>query len=108
MSPGQIVLLVYALLMLIGGIIGYTSAGSKASLTAGAASAAALGAAWLWARSSPGPGLWLGAVISLALCAVFAVRLSKTGKFMPSGMLLVVSLLALVALVYSSLRAGKS
>ena len=40
-------------------------------------------------------GLWSAAVVALALSVVFGSRFSKTKKFMPSGMLLVVSVLAL-------------
>jgi len=108
MSMGQIVLLLYALLMLAGGVIGYTTAGSKASLISGGVSGVLLAVAWYWTRSSAGPGFWLGAAISLALCVAFASRLSKTGKFMPSGMLLAISGVALVLLVYSALRVGKT
>jgi uncharacterized membrane protein (UPF0136 family) len=34
----------------------------------------------------------------VALLVVFAIRLSKTKKFMPSGLMLVITLLALVLL----------
>ena len=102
MGFGEIVLLVYAALMLVGGFMGYSKAGSKASLIAGAASAAVLAVAWLWARSSIA-GLWLGAAVAAALCIVFAMRLKKTGKMMPSGMMLGVSVLALAALAYAAL-----
>jgi uncharacterized membrane protein (UPF0136 family) len=107
MSLGQIVLLVFAVLMLVGGAIGYKAAGSTASLLSGTASAVLLLVAWFVSRSSPGPGFWLGAVLSLALCVVFGIRLAKTGKVMPSGMLLAVSVVAMVLLAYSALRAGK-
>lgn len=105
MGLGQIVLVVYALLMLVGGIIGFTTAGSRASLVSGVGSAVVLAAAWVVSRSSPVAGLWLGAVAAILLCIVFAMRLAKTAKFMPSGMLLVVSVVALVLLTYSALSA---
>jgi uncharacterized membrane protein (UPF0136 family) len=37
----------------------------------------------------------LGNVLMAALLVVFAIRLGKTGKFMPSGMMLVLTILAL-------------
>lgn|SRR5262245_47194677 len=107
MNLGQIVLLVYALLMLVGGFIGYKAAGSSASLWAGAGSAAVLAAAWLLSRSAPAVGFGLGAVTSLALVVVFGMRLAKTGKMMPSGMLLAVSVVSFLVLAYTAVRAGK-
>ncbi len=89
--------LVYAAFMFVGGVLGYRLSGSKASLIAGTASALVLAGAFVLARSDSGPsaGLWSAAVVALALSAVFAARLSKTKKFMPAGMLLIVSVLAL-------------
>ena len=107
MHYGQIVLLVYALLMLGGGIAGYKAAGSKASLYSGAGSAAVLIAAWLLSRSAPAAGFGLGALTSLALVLVFGIRLAKTGKMMPSGMLLVVSAVSFLALAFAAVRAGR-
>ena len=105
MSLGQIVLLAYAILMIAGGVMGYATAGSKPSLFAGVGSGVVLIAAWILTRSSPTAGLWLGCVVALLLCVSFAMRLAKTAKFMPSGMLLVVSVAALVLLTVSALRA---
>ena len=105
MELGQVVLLAYAALMLVGGFIGYATAQSKPSLFTGTLAAAALAGAWLWARTAPGSGYGLGAVIALALCLAFSVRFSKTGKFMPSGMLLLASLAALAALAWAAFQA---
>jgi len=106
MSLGQIVILLYAILMLVGGFAGYATAGSKASLYSGAGSAVALAASWVVSRSSPPAGYWMAAVVSLLLCIAFAMRLAKTAKFMPSGMLLLLSLVALVLLTWSALGAS--
>jgi uncharacterized membrane protein (UPF0136 family) len=104
-SLGSWVLLVYAVLMLAGGVAGYRAAASKASLAAGVGSAGLLAVAWWLSRSKPVPGFWLGAVVSLALCAAFAMRLAKTGKVMPSGALLALSVIALVVLTWQALGA---
>jgi len=101
MGWGEGVLLGYAALVLAGGVMGYAKAGSKPSLIAGVASALLLTAAWMWSRTSVG-GLWLGAGVALALCVVFGMRLKKTGKMMPSGMMLAVSGIALAALLLAA------
>ena len=105
MSFGQIVLALYGVLMIAGGIIGYRKAGSKPSLYAGSASGALLLCAWLLSMASLTAGLWLGAIVSLFLCGIFAFRVSEARKFMPSGMLLLTSVIALVLLTRSALIA---
>jgi len=100
MSLGPTVLLVYGAVMLFGGVMGYR-AGSRASLIAGTASGVLLLGSWLLTRSSPEAGLWCGAAISLLLCGVTGMRLAKTRKFMPSGLLLGLSVISLILLVYS-------
>lgn len=107
MHLGQIVLLVYAVLMLVGGFMGYR-AGSTVSLYAGVGSGIVLLVAWLVTRSQLDVGLWIGVVVTLLLCISFGMRLAKTGKFMPAGGLLVVSVVALLFLAYSALQSGKS
>jgi uncharacterized membrane protein (UPF0136 family) len=97
---GEITLGLYALLLVVGGLIGYFKAGSRASLIAGMSSAiVALLALWLWSRNSPS-GVWIGLVLSIVLFLLFAYRYAvKTRKFMPSGLLAVVSLMVLAVLV---------
>ena len=98
MSHGPTVLLVYGLLMLIGGAMGYR-AGSKVSLYAGGGSGMLLLAAWAVTFVQPTVGLWAGLVISLLLCAVTGRRLAATRKLMPAGLLLVASVAAFVLLL---------
>ena len=89
------VLWIYIVLLLVGGLIGFLKAGSKVSLITSAVAAAALILTAI-------PGL-LGAayarafadIIMAALLVVFAIRLTKTRKFMPSGLMLVITILAL-------------
>ncbi len=93
---GQISLGIYAVLLAVGGIIGYTKAGSRPSLIAGLASAvAALLALGLSYRNAT-LGMGVGALVALLLAVFFGYRfLAKTRKFMPAGLLAVVSLVVL-------------
>lgn len=97
---GEITLGVYALLLAVGGLVGYFKAGSRASLIAGTSSAvAALVALWLWSRKSPF-GVPLGLCLSIVLFLLFGYRYAvKTRKFMPSGLLAVVSLIVLAVML---------
>lgn len=93
---GQVTLGIYGLLLAVGGVIGYVKAGSRPSLIAGLLSAvAAFGALGLSVgRSQLGPPL--GLVLAIVLFILFGYRYAaKTRKFMPSGMLAVVSLTVL-------------
>src|SRR5262245_60797777 len=88
-------ILVFAIVMLGGGVMGYKTAGSRASLIAGTVSAALLAGAFLLARySNSAQGLLMATGISICLAIVFAIRLAKTRKLMPSGMLFLLSVLA--------------
>ena len=95
---GQVVLLVYAILMVAGGLAG-AKAGSRVSLIARSASGLALLVALLVSLFSPVPGFWFGAAIGLVLCGVFGTRLAQTRKIMPAGMLLGLSAVAMFLLV---------
>lgn len=87
----QISLLVYGILVSLGGIFGFLKAKSKASLIAGLISGGILITAYSVALRNPKTGFMIGAFTCTALIAVFAIRLSKTKKFMPSGMLLILT-----------------
>ena len=95
MNP-HTVLWIYIVLLLVGGLIGFLKAGSKVSLITSAISAAALILTTIPGLFTPRFGRGLAEVIMVALLVVFAIRLSKTKNFMPSGLMLVITLLALV------------
>lgn len=84
----------YGVLALIGGIIGYVQAQSKASLISGSISGLLLIIAGVMQLQGQGLGL-MATVITAMLVTVFAIRLTKTRKFMPAGLM---SLLGLVSL----------
>lgn len=85
------VLWVYIVLLVAGGLVGFLKAGSKASLIASASFAAALILCAIGVISPP-----RAADILLAVLLVFfALRLTKTKKFMPNGLMLVLTIAAL-------------
>jgi uncharacterized membrane protein (UPF0136 family) len=89
------VLWVYIILLLAGGLVGFFKAKSKVSLITSAVFAALLIATTLRSVFQPAFARDLANVILLALLVVFAIRLAKTRKFMPSGMMLAVTIVAL-------------
>jgi uncharacterized membrane protein (UPF0136 family) len=97
---GQITLGIYGVLLAVGGLIGYFKAGSRPSLIAGLLSAvAAFGALGLSIGRSQ-LGSPLGLLLSIVLFVLFGYRYAiKTGKFMPSGLLAVISLVVLGVMI---------
>jgi uncharacterized membrane protein (UPF0136 family) len=91
----NVVLWIYIVLLLTGGLIGFLKAGSKVSLITSAVFAAVLVLTAVPGFLDAAFAQKLATVIMAALLIVFAVRLGKTRKFMPSGLMLVVTILAL-------------
>jgi len=87
------VLWIYIVLLLVGGLIGFFKAGSKPSLIASVGFAAALILCALKVIFQP----YVADLLLAALLVVFGLRLSKTRKFMPSGLMLVLTVLVLAA-----------
>ena len=94
MSPNTI-LWIYIVFLVVGGLIGFLKAGSKVSLITSVISAALLVLTAVPGLLDPGLRRALADVIMAALLVVFAIRLTKTKKFMPSGLMLAVTIAAL-------------
>jgi uncharacterized membrane protein (UPF0136 family) len=96
MHFANLVLWTYIVLLLVGGLIGFLKAGSKVSLITSAGFAAALAVAAVPGRPlDPAVAGSLVNILMAVLLVVFAVRLTKTRKFMPSGLMLVITVAAL-------------
>src|SRR5271157_3021446 len=97
LTAGQVALGIYAVLLAVGGAIGYLKAGSRPSLWAGLGSALASLVALLISVQNARWGMGLAALIALLLAGFFGYRfLVKTRKFMPAGLLAVLSVVMLV------------
>jgi uncharacterized membrane protein (UPF0136 family) len=92
----NLVLWIYIVLLLVGGLIGFLKAKSKVSLITSAVSAAILVVTAIPGLFQPRVASGLADVVMACLLVVFAIRLGKTKKFMPSGLLLVLTVAALV------------
>ena len=89
MSPSIIIALIYGILALAGGIVGYLKAGSMTSLISGIVSGFLLLICAVRAALGFASGLWVVKAFSLLLVIVFFVRLLKTKKFMPAGLMVI-------------------
>ena len=92
----KIILAVYGVLMLGGGLMGYAKAGSKMSLIMGTVSAIVIFVGLYLSKANMKMGYGLISAMSVLLVGTFIVRLVKTGSFMPSGMLVILSIVAVI------------
>jgi len=88
------VLWIYIILLLVGGLFGFFKGKSKVSLITSAVFAAVLVLTQTGIFDS-GVARKLVNVLLAVLLVVFAIRLAKTKKFMPSGLMLVLTILVL-------------
>ncbi|HEV2438320.1 MAG TPA: TMEM14 family protein [Verrucomicrobiae bacterium] len=95
MSLSDLAFWVYVVLLLLGGLFGFYKGKSKISLTTSAVAAALLVLTVLPGVFQPAFSRGLANVIMAALLVVFAIRLGKTKKFMPSGLMLVLTIVVL-------------
>jgi uncharacterized membrane protein (UPF0136 family) len=80
----------YILLLLAGGLLGFFKAGSKVSLITSAVAAGLLVLTHI-GIFEPSFGRKLADLIMVVLLVVFAIRLTKSKKFIPSGLMLVLT-----------------
>src|SRR6184192_4390468 len=90
MNPKQI-LWIYVVLLVIGGLVGFLKGKSQVSLIMSVSFAAALSlcAANIIFQS------YVADILLATLLVVFAMRLVRTKKFMPAGLMLVITIIAL-------------
>jgi uncharacterized membrane protein (UPF0136 family) len=87
---------VYGVLMILGGIIGFVKVHSKASLLSGVGLGVGLLASGYGVWRGSANSLVVAAVIAALLLVLFAIRFAKTRRFMPAGVLAILSLAAVV------------
>ena len=82
------VLWIYVLLLISGGLVGYFKAKSKASIIASTVSAIPLILVGLKVLAST-----LASVVLAILLILFGTKYIRSGKFMPSGIMCIISLI---------------
>lgn len=93
----KLYLFIFGVLTIAGGVMGYVKARSVVSIVAGGICGILLAAAGHFVGTGKVQlGLILGLVVSLALAGQFVGKFLKTRKFMPAGMMSVLSVIGLV------------
>jgi uncharacterized membrane protein (UPF0136 family) len=101
MKSLAIIQLLYGIIAIVGGIIGYVSAKSTVSLIMGIVSGLIILTAAYMLFQNNFTGVYIALVISLILSIVFAIRFTKSFSFMPSGLMLLLSVISLGFSIYS-------
>ena len=104
LGPAKIYFIIFGLLTIIGGIIGYASKGSMASIIAGSVSGLLILAAAFLLPNNATAGLILAAVDSLLLAGRFLPAFMKTGDFMPAGMMSILSVIGIIVAVLAWIK----
>ncbi len=98
-GPAKIYFIIFGVLTILGGVIGYLRAGSMASIIAGSISGILILVAALLLPGNVVAGLALAGVISLLLAGRFLPAFIRTGDFMPAGMMSILSIIGIIMAV---------
>lgn len=94
------IILIYGVLVAAGGVMGYMKASSHASLIAGGISGVFLiVASMAMMRGAYSLGWWLALVVAILLLARFALASLNNFKMMPGGLMILLSLIAIIVLL---------
>jgi uncharacterized membrane protein (UPF0136 family) len=104
MPSAKIYFIIFGVLTIAGGIIGFVKAGSTPSLIAGSITGILLLVAAFLLPAHQLAGLILALVVSVLLAGQFVPKFIRTGKVMPAG---VMSILSVIGIVWAIIAAVK-
>jgi uncharacterized membrane protein (UPF0136 family) len=104
MEGAKIYFIVFGLLTIAGGVIGYVKAGSVASIIAGAITGVLLLVAAFLLPDHRVAGLAIALIVSVLLAAQFVPKFLRTGTVMPAGVMSLLSVIGIVAAVVVWIR----
>ncbi|HSS17504.1 MAG TPA: TMEM14 family protein [Candidatus Dormibacteraeota bacterium] len=99
MEPAKIYFIVFGVLTVAGGVVGYVKAGSVASIIAGSITGVLLLVAAFLLPEHRAIGLATAFIISLLLAAQFAPKFIRTGRVMPAGMMSILSVIGIIVAI---------
>jgi len=99
LEPAKIYFLVFGVLTIAGGIMGYVKAGSVVSIVAGAITGILLIIAGVILPQQREFGLGLGLLTSAILAGQFIPRLFRTRRLMPAGVMSALSVIGIIIAV---------
>lgn len=108
MSTSQVLTLVYATLVGVGGVIGYAKSKSKKSLISGVVSSLVLYHVSTQLPINPVYASSMGLGVSALLLTVMGIRFGKSGKFFPAGLVSIVSLIMTGGYIHGIMRTSNA
>ncbi|HEY2614250.1 MAG TPA: TMEM14 family protein [Chthoniobacterales bacterium] len=103
-GPAKIYFIVFGLLTIVGGVIGFVKAGSTASIIAGSISGIILCVAAYLLPEYLAAGLAIGAITSILLAGRFIPAFLKTGKAMPAGLMSILSVIGVIMAIVAWIK----
>lgn len=99
MEAAKIYFIVFGILTIVGGIVGYVKAGSVASIIAGSITGVLLLVAAFLLPEHRMVGFATALIISLLLAAQFIPKLLRTGRVMPAGIMSLLSVIGIIVAI---------
>jgi uncharacterized membrane protein (UPF0136 family) len=103
-GPAKIYFIIFGLLTIVGGVIGYVKAGSTISIVTGAIAGVALLASAFLLSGNMALGLVIAGLVSVLLAGRFIPHLMKTGKLMPDGLMAVLGAIGVVMAIVAWIK----
>jgi uncharacterized membrane protein (UPF0136 family) len=103
-GPAKIYFIVFGLLTIVGGVMGYVKAGSMASIIAGSISGILLLVAAYLLPGNLALGLALAALVSIALAGRFVPIFIKSGQVMPAGLMSLLSVIGVIMAIVAWIK----
>ena len=99
MEGAKIYFIIFGVLTVAGGVVGYAKAGSVASIIAGSVTGVLLLVAAFLLPEHRTIGLATAFIVSLLLAAQFVPKFIQTGRVMPAGTMSVLSVLGIIVAI---------
>jgi len=104
MGAAKIYFIVFGILTIAGGVVGYVKAGSVASIVAGGITGVLLLVAAFLLPEYRIVGLATACIVSLLLAAQFVPKFLRTGRVMPAGMMSILSVIGVIVAIVAWLK----
>lgn len=104
MGPAKIYFIIFGILTIAGGIIGYVKAASVPSLIAGGITGILLVVAAFLLPEHRAAGLATAFIVSLLLAAQFVPKFLRTGRVMPAGMMSILSVIGIIVAIVAWIK----
>jgi uncharacterized membrane protein (UPF0136 family) len=99
METAKIYFIIFGLLTVAGGVVGYVKAGSAASIIAGAITGVLLLVSAFVMPEHRLAGLAIALIVSLLLAGYFIRKYLSTGAVMPAGIMSLLSVIGIIAAI---------